>query len=47
MINPIATVMGVAKNEKRALVGVAASFVIWWYFMGRKKYGTKGMSRYV
>ena len=32
-------------NEtKSVLAGALASIAVWWYFSGRKKYMTKGMS---
>jgi hypothetical protein len=44
MPGPIRTAFIIGKNEKRALIGLLASFLLWWGFVGSKKYGIKGMS---
>lgn len=31
------------RDDKRMFAGIAASVVVWWYFVGRRKYGMKGM----
>lgn len=46
-IKPVATAKAVFSNEKKTFAGIAASFVVWWLFIGRKKYGAKGMKFYV
>lgn len=46
-VKPIAVAKDFIGNEKRAAAGIAASFVVWWLFVGRKKYGAKGMKKYV
>lgn len=34
-------------GDKMKLASLAAGFGIWWYFIGRKKFGMKGMRKYV
>jgi hypothetical protein len=31
------------RSDKATFATAAASIFVWWYFIGRKKYGMKGM----
>ena len=47
----MATATNFAKSvwngERKAIITGMALFVIWYVFIGRKKYGMKGRNRYV
>jgi hypothetical protein len=34
-------------GDKMKLVSLFAGLLIWWVFIGRPKYGVKGLNRYV
>jgi hypothetical protein len=43
-VNPIALWQGMPKSDRYMLVSsVIAPLVIWWFYIGRTKYGMKGM----
>ena len=35
------------KSDKYTIAGLLASLALWWFFVGRGKYGTKGKKTYV
>lgn len=35
------------KSDKYTIAGLLASLTLWWLFVGRGKYGTKGKRHYV
>lgn len=43
MFNPLQ----MDKSDKYTLAGLCMSLALWWYFVGKGKYGTKGKRSYV
>ena len=35
------------KSDKYTIAGLLASLILWWVFVGKGKYGTKGKRSYV
>lgn len=42
----LASLKAIMHDKRSALVGTAASILIWWHFSGQHKYGTKGLRSY-
>jgi hypothetical protein len=44
MINPTTFYRSLSVGDKMALIVPVLSIVVWWVIVGRKKYGSKGLS---
>jgi len=45
MINPKTFYSSLSVGDKMALITPVLSILIWWLFIGRKRYGSKGLSK--
>lgn len=44
MTNPISMWKGIDKNDRYMLLSsIVVPILFWWFYVGRNKYGTKGM----